>query len=115
MSHRETDDPELRLAITCAKWKVAAPINCANVLRLDIDANHTRSSGKAMVKSNQPPRCSPAWSKKPWRPRYHDAAPEPWREGRPTCNCLWRRGDFAVYYRFSSPFVRGVATSARAD
>lgn len=33
MSHREKDYAELRLAITSAKWKAAAAIHCANVLR----------------------------------------------------------------------------------
>lgn len=33
MSHRERDVPELKLAITIAKWKAAAAVYCANVLR----------------------------------------------------------------------------------
>lgn len=42
MTSRKKGDPELKLAITSARWRAAAAVHCAAVLRPDLDEEALR-------------------------------------------------------------------------
>ena len=49
MTSRKKDDPELKLAITSAKWKAAAAVHCAAVLRPDLDESALRELANGIL------------------------------------------------------------------